>query len=84
MEDQLVLLHSNRVAVVCLAPTHPIVRDRLRVDRVDFKINETLNRLENKVSAMTFTTEFMVLTHEIKLSSIFLSMLSLLESVQLI
>lgn len=49
MEDQLILIHSNRVAVVCLAPSHPIIRDRLQVSKVDFKINESLNRLDNKV-----------------------------------
>ncbi|XP_003745288.1 protein Abitram [Galendromus occidentalis] len=50
MDDLMILIHSNRVAVVSLAPSHTIVRERLRVDRVDFRINESLNRLENKVS----------------------------------
>ncbi|OQR78856.1 protein Simiate-like, partial [Tropilaelaps mercedesae] len=50
MSDMLVMLHSNRVGIVCLAPSHPIVRNCTHVLKVDFQINESLNRLDNKVS----------------------------------
>jgi hypothetical protein len=30
--DQVVLVHSNRVCLVCLAPSHPVVRDQVRGD----------------------------------------------------
>ncbi|XP_022669283.1 protein Simiate-like isoform X2 [Varroa jacobsoni] len=50
MSDMLILLHSNRVGVVCLAPSHPIVRKNVCVEKVDFQINQSLNRLDNKVT----------------------------------
>uniref|UniRef100_A0A0B6Y312 Actin-binding transcription modulator n=1 Tax=Arion vulgaris TaxID=1028688 RepID=A0A0B6Y312_9EUPU len=48
-EDQMVLTHSNRVCVICLAATHPVVRERKSVTKVSFE-NTGWNRLQNKFS----------------------------------
>lgn len=33
-----VLLHRNGIAVCCLAPEHPVLRDNLRITAVDFRV----------------------------------------------
>ncbi|CAN7940164.1 unnamed protein product, partial [Ixodes hexagonus] len=49
-EDQCALFHSNRIVLVTLAPSHPILREGKTVSKVDFQVNEKLNRLSNHVS----------------------------------
>lgn len=49
-EDQCVLQHSNKICVVCLAPSHPVVRKtEIDVTKVNYRVNERLDRTENKV-----------------------------------
>ena len=35
---QLVLVHSNRLCLVCLSPEHPVVKDGHTVKKVDFQV----------------------------------------------
>ncbi|XKL64955.1 hypothetical protein PGB90_005041 [Kerria lacca] len=46
--DHCVLIHSNRLCVITLAPSHPIVRDKVKINNIDFQISKNVNRLENK------------------------------------
>ncbi|XP_077556966.1 protein Abitram isoform X2 [Haemaphysalis longicornis] len=48
--DQCALFHSNRIVLVTLAPSHPILRERKVVAKVSYQVNEKLNRLDNQVS----------------------------------
>ncbi|XP_013068902.1 protein Abitram-like isoform X1 [Biomphalaria glabrata] len=48
-EDQLVLTHSNRVCVVCVANSHPLIEQKKSVTSVSFG-EEGWNRLDNKFS----------------------------------
>uniref|UniRef100_A0A224YZN5 Protein Abitram n=1 Tax=Rhipicephalus zambeziensis TaxID=60191 RepID=A0A224YZN5_9ACAR len=48
--DQCALFHSNRIVLVTLAPSHPIIREKKTVTKVDYQVNEKLNRLNNQVS----------------------------------
>lgn len=49
-EDQCVLFHSNRIALITLAPTHPILKENKLIKKIDFQINDNCNRAKNKVS----------------------------------
>lgn len=46
--DQFANMHSNRLCVIGVAPHHPLVRDQLRVAKVDFNINGK-NLMDNRV-----------------------------------
>lgn len=46
--DHCILIHSNRLCVLTLAPSHPIVRGDVKIDKVDFQISKNVNRLDNK------------------------------------
>lgn len=48
-DDFCVLLHSNRICVVTLAPSHALLVGRKTVQRVDCQVSSTLNRLDNTV-----------------------------------
>ncbi|XP_059153000.1 protein Abitram-like [Physella acuta] len=48
-EDQLVLTHSNRVCVICLAASHPLIRENKKITKVSFG-EDKWNRLDNKFS----------------------------------
>ncbi|XP_065840330.1 protein Abitram-like [Oscarella lobularis] len=49
-EDTCVLQHSNKMCVICLAPSHPIVTSPCRkVLKVDYKISESTDRTANVV-----------------------------------
>jgi len=47
--DMCLLFHSNKICVVTLAPTHNILKRKLAVKNVNFKIGEELDRSENIV-----------------------------------
>lgn len=47
---QVILLHSNRVCLVCLAHEHPVVKDKKPILNLDFDVSKNINRLDNKVS----------------------------------
>nr|QZL12161.1 simiate [Microvelia americana] len=49
-DDYSVLIHSNGVCVISLAPSHNIVKSKLSIDSVNFQVCEDINRLNNKVS----------------------------------
>jgi len=46
---QLVLVHSNRLCLVCLSPEHPVVKGGNAVKKVDFQVSPRCNRLDNVV-----------------------------------
>jgi hypothetical protein len=46
--DLCLLVHSNRIALISLAPSHPILEQGLAVKRVDCTINKKLDRKDNK------------------------------------
>ncbi|CAL1528188.1 unnamed protein product [Lymnaea stagnalis] len=48
-EDQLILTHSNRVCVVCIADSHPLIREGKIATKVSFE-DKGWNRLDNKFS----------------------------------
>ncbi|XP_078571322.1 protein Abitram-like [Branchiostoma floridae x Branchiostoma japonicum] len=48
-EDLCILQHSNKVCIVTLAASHPLMADGKTVARVDFQVTEKVNRLDNKV-----------------------------------
>ncbi|XP_060597439.1 protein Abitram-like [Ruditapes philippinarum] len=48
-EDLCVLVHSNKICIICLAETHPIVKGKKAVISVDYQFDK-VNRLCNKVS----------------------------------
>lgn len=48
--DLCFLVHSNRLCVITLAPSHPIVRDKIKIEKIDFQVSKNVNRLENKTS----------------------------------
>ena len=52
-EDQVVLLHSNRICLVSIAPKHPIIQNNLRIANLEFEVgrkSKPTDRLSNKVS----------------------------------
>lgn len=49
-DDYSVLIHSNGVCLLSLAPTHSIVSSRLSIESISFQVSEGLNRLDNKVT----------------------------------
>lgn len=46
--DLCLLLHSNRISLVCLAPSHPIVVNGLNVSAVDCEISKKVDRKNNR------------------------------------
>jgi len=44
-----ILLHSNGICVLTLAPSHPILTNKLKVSKVDFQVSKKVNRLQNSV-----------------------------------
>ena len=46
--DLCLLVHSNRVSLMCLAPSHPIIEKNLDIDVINCEITKTCNRKSNK------------------------------------
>jgi hypothetical protein len=44
------LVHSNKICLITLAPSHPIVKENLNITSINFQANDFCNRLNNKVS----------------------------------
>jgi hypothetical protein len=44
-EDQVVLVHSNRVCLVSLAPNHPVILQKKPIKNLDFDVSKNCNRL---------------------------------------
>lgn len=48
-EDHCVLVHSNRICVVTLAPSHPVIASKKTISTINFQIGDKTNRLNNTV-----------------------------------
>ncbi|XP_075900065.1 protein Abitram [Nelusetta ayraudi] len=62
-EDHCVLQHSNRICVLTLAETHPVIRDGRQIKSINYQISNGCSRLNNKVSGKSkrggqFLTDF--------------------------
>ncbi|XP_041102370.1 protein Abitram-like [Polyodon spathula] len=49
-EDQCVLQHSNRICVITLAESHPILQNGRQIKSINYQISANCSRLQNKVS----------------------------------
>ncbi|XP_022058524.1 protein Abitram [Acanthochromis polyacanthus] len=62
-EDHCILQHSNRICVVTLAETHPILQNCRTIKSINYQISNGCSRLNNKVSGKSkrggqFLTDF--------------------------
>ncbi|XP_030268333.1 protein Abitram [Sparus aurata] len=62
-EDHCILQHSNRICVITLAHTHPILQDGRIIKSINYQISNGCSRLNNKVSGKSkrggqFLTDF--------------------------
>jgi len=44
-----ILMHSNKMLVLTLAPSHPILTQNLTLSSVNYQVSDSLNRLDSKV-----------------------------------
>merc|ERR1712080_402135 len=49
-EDFLVLCHSNKICLLCLAPSHPLLKDKLKINKVNLDVSKNIDRKANKTS----------------------------------
>ena len=49
-EDLMVLCHSNKICLISLAPSHPVIRNRLVIDKVNLDVSKNIDRKTNKTS----------------------------------
>ncbi|BET01555.1 family with sequence similarity 206, member A [Nesidiocoris tenuis] len=49
-DDYRILVHSNRVCIVTLAPSHELLANETAVDSVSFQVSENRNTLNTKIS----------------------------------
>ncbi|XP_077978688.1 protein Abitram-like [Glandiceps talaboti] len=49
-ENLCILQHSNKIIIVTLAGSHPIIRNQKTIKNVNYQVTKNLNRLDNKVS----------------------------------
>ncbi|KAI5091898.1 protein Simiate, partial [Silurus meridionalis] len=49
-EDHCILQHSNRICIVTLAESHPVLQQGRKIKSIDYRISEGCSRLNNKVS----------------------------------
>ncbi|XP_061678058.1 protein Abitram isoform X1 [Syngnathoides biaculeatus] len=62
-EDHCILQHSNRICVITLAETHPLLEKGRSIAKINYQISNACSRLNNKVSGKSkrggqFLTEF--------------------------
>lgn len=62
-EDHCILQHSNRLCVITLADTHPILQNGRTIKSINYQISNACSRLNNKVSGKSkrggqFLTDF--------------------------
>ncbi|XP_011312369.1 protein Simiate [Fopius arisanus] len=50
LDDICIRIHSNRICMLTLAPSHPLLRNGVKIERISFKVTEKLDRAANKVS----------------------------------
>jgi len=48
--DILVLNHSNKICLITLSPTHPVISKKLEVKKVNFEISAKIDRKSNKTT----------------------------------
>lgn len=48
--NQCILIHSNRLCLITIAPTHPILAEEIKIESINFENVGNKNRLNNKVS----------------------------------
>ena len=49
-QDILVLNHSNKICLVTLAPSHPVIANNLTVKKVNFEVSKKVDRKSNKTT----------------------------------
>ncbi|KAJ9590808.1 hypothetical protein L9F63_016194 [Diploptera punctata] len=49
-EDQCILFHSNRICLVTLASSHPVLQHNKEIKKIDFQVSANVDRMKNKVS----------------------------------
>ncbi|RXN00596.1 Protein Simiate [Acipenser ruthenus] len=49
-EDHCVLQHSNRICIITLAESHPILQNGRQIKSINYQISANCSRLQNKVS----------------------------------
>lgn len=49
-DDLCIRVHSNRICMLTLAPSHPILRERREISAINFKVSDKLDRTKNNVS----------------------------------
>uniref|UniRef100_A0A6V7LC61 Protein Abitram n=1 Tax=Bracon brevicornis TaxID=1563983 RepID=A0A6V7LC61_9HYME len=49
-DDICIRIHSNRICMLTLAPSHPIFKENVKIESISFKVTEKLDRAANKVS----------------------------------
>lgn len=49
-EDHCVLQHSNRICVITLAESHPVLQNGKTIQNISYQISTNCSRLQNKVS----------------------------------
>ncbi|KAM9383627.1 protein Abitram [Pholidichthys leucotaenia] len=62
-EDHCILQHSNRICVITLAETHPVLQNGRTIKSINYQISNGCSRLNNKVSGKSkrggqFLTDF--------------------------
>uniref|UniRef100_A0A8C3YMX7 Uncharacterized protein n=1 Tax=Catagonus wagneri TaxID=51154 RepID=A0A8C3YMX7_9CETA len=62
-EDRCILQHSNRICVITLAGSHPVLQSGKTIKSISYQISTKCSRLQNKVSGKfkrgaQFLTEF--------------------------
>ena len=48
-DDYCLLFHSNKICAVTIAKSHKIFRNNVAIKKVNFKVNNKVDRMENKV-----------------------------------
>ncbi|CAD6238274.1 GSCOCG00012532001-RA-CDS [Cotesia congregata] len=48
--DICIRIHSNRICMLSLAPSHPVLAKDSEIEKINFKVTEKLDRATNKVS----------------------------------
>ncbi|XP_069769391.1 protein Abitram isoform X2 [Narcine bancroftii] len=49
-EDHCILQHSNRICVITVAESHPVIESAKNIKRISYQISANCSRLQNKVS----------------------------------
>jgi len=49
-EDLCILFHSNKICLITLAPTHPVISQNKKIEKFNFEISRNVDRRLNKVS----------------------------------